>query len=138
MKRVVLFVVALLFAAVPAFAQGTSCDKPALSGTTNITSATFLFAVGVPSGQPTPAGFKVAVDGTTTDVGALQPAGVSSSGETCFNASVTVSGNGNHTVTTSFYTLDGSGAKQTSQPSAPFVLSLGSAAPSAAPINHPR
>ena len=138
MKRLSLCIAAVLLSAAPAFAQGTSCDKPALTGTTNITSPTFLFAVGVPSGQSAPAGFKVTVDGTTTDVGALQPAGVSSSGETCFNASVTVSGNGNHTVTTSFYTLTGGGTKQDSAQSSPFVLSLGSAAPTAAPINHPR
>lgn len=137
MKRLLL-TLTFLFMASSVYAQGTSCDKPALSGTTNITSPTFLFAVGVPSGQPAPAGFKVTVDGTTTDVGALPPAGVSASGETCFNATVTVSGNGNHTVTTAFYTLDGGGVKQTSPASAPFVLSLGSPAPSTAPINHPR
>ncbi len=138
MKRLFFAIAILLISAVSAFAQGTSCDKPALTGTTNITSPTFLFSVGVPSGQPAPAGFKVTVDGTTTDVGALQAAGVSSSGETCFNATVTVSGNGNHTVTTTFYTLTGGGTKQDSAQSSPFVLSLGSVAPTAAPINHPR
>jgi hypothetical protein len=137
MKRLLLALLCLGYAA-SASAQGTSCDKPNLTGTTNITSPTFLFSVGVPSGQPAPAGFKVTVDGSTTDVGALPPAGVSSSGETCFNATVTVAGNGQHTVTTAFYTLDGGGAKQTSAASAPFVLSLGTVAPTAAPINHPR
>ena len=136
MKKL-LIALTLMLAATPAFAQGASCDKPALSGTINITNATYLFAIGVPSGQPAPAGFKVTVDGVTTDVGALPPAGTSATGEVCFNATVTVT-NCNHTVTTAFYTLDGGGAKQTSSASAPFVLSLGSLPPSAAPINHPR
>ncbi len=125
MKRLLLV---LLFLSLPALAHAqSSCDKPALSGTTTIFTPAFPFAIEVPAGI-TATAFKVTVDGTQANLSttASTPA---SNGNQCFLATVTVTGNGTHTVTTQ-YTPSG-GAEQTSTP---FVLSL----VSPVPVNHPR
>ena len=129
MKRYVpalLIAVVLLGLSVPCQAQ-SSCDKPPLAGTTNIVSPTFPFAVEVPAGV-TATNFKITVDGTqstlSTTVGT--PA---TNGNQCFLASVTVSGNGLHTIRTAYTP---SGGTETS--SDPFVLNV----VDPKPVNHPR
>lgn len=125
MKKLLLV---LLFLSLPAVARAqSSCDKPPLTGTTTIFTPSFPFAIEVPSGI-TATAFKITVDGTQAALTttATTPA---SNGNQCFLASVTVSGNGTHTITTQ-YTPSGS----TEVSSSPFVLNL----VSPAPINHPR
>lgn len=129
MKRLSVFlcaVLALLALSTSAQAQ-SSCDKPALTGTTNVLTPTFPFAIEVPAGI-TATSFQITVDGTksplTTTVGT--PA---TNGNQCFLASVTVSGNGNHSVKT-HYTPSG-GTEATSDP---FALNL----VDPKPVNHPR
>jgi len=128
MKKLLLLC-ALIVALLPrnADAQSSACAGTPLSGTTNIVSSTFPFAIKVPAGI-TATAFKITVDSAkvdlTTTVGTPTP-----TGDQCFNASVTVSGNGVHTIKT-HYTPSG-GTEATSDP---FVLNL----VDPKPVNYPR
>jgi len=125
MKKILLVLLVLLTAA-NAYAQ-SSCDKPALSGTTVIFTTTFPFAVSIPAGI-TPTAFKITVNGTQSTL-ATTVTTPATDGRQCFLASVTVANNSTSTITTQ-YTPSGG----TELSSAPFVLSV----VDPKPVNHPR
>ncbi len=125
MKKTFLALLMLLISSV-ARAQ-SSCDKPALSGTTNIFTTSFPFAVSIPAGI-TPTAFKITVNGTQSAL-ATTVTTPASDGRQCFLVSVTVAANSTNTITTQ-YTPSGG----TEVSSSPFVLSV----VDPKPVNHPR
>ena len=135
--KLCLALLALLLVVTPAAAQNSvACGTPPLSGNVTTPTATYQFAVCVPATAQAD-GVMVEVNGTKS-FPTITPEAANAAGKVAYPATVTLSGTGNHTIVTTYYTLTSGGAKQEGPRSVPFVLVYEKPVPTTAPTNHPR